>query len=99
VTRVAIALTATYLVVFALFYSQEILLDSSACEISCGKLVLDLALIFATPVTFVAALASLIAALVGKRMSRVLGIICLATLGATLVLVLVVISVILIRAT
>lgn len=89
--------TAVHLLLFIGFLSQEILLDSGPCDISCGNLLLDGFLITLTPVSWMVALGMVIFETAGGRLRRPLLVACAAALSGTLITFAV--STIVIRAT
>lgn len=80
----AIALTALHVVLFVAFFSQEVLVDSSTCEVSCGNLMVDLLLLFTTPLSWVAAVAMSATVFVRRRSHRIVSLCCLIALAATI---------------
>lgn len=48
-------LTVIHLVLYAAFVGQELMIDSRRCDVSCGNLVVDLALIWLTPLSWLVA--------------------------------------------
>ncbi|CAN5499017.1 hypothetical protein BH10ACT5_BH10ACT5_00090 [soil metagenome] len=71
-----IALTVLHLLIFVGFFSQEILIDSSGCDVSCGNLLVDLVLLFMTPVSWLVAVGVSIAAFVKAPQLRRVTVIC-----------------------
>jgi hypothetical protein len=77
---------ALHAVLFAAFFSQEILIDSSRCDVSCGNLVVDLILIALTPLSWLATVSISTVAFFRARELRRVCTWCLAVVGATTVI-------------
>lgn len=81
---IVVGLTLIHLVVYAAFVSQEILIDSRPCDVSCGNLVVDLTLIWLTPLSWLAAAVASISIFIDSPRARPMCIASWSALALTL---------------